>query len=153
MTKRSTHSLYIFIDRSNGVYALIAVEEGDLADVKRGLNWVVHYRKLGKRSKRGLLRAFPRRFKGVMGRLAYSRFFRNPEEMHRFLSSLGSCRCTVYCDDALCGWLRSKGHQAVPESRTPQGLRPLMLLADNLANYCRVMLERGRIENAEEMTK
>ena len=60
-------------------------------------------------------------------------------------------------DDAVYGALarRNLGSVAavVVESRVGGGLRRPMLLADGLANYARLMIERGRPEALEELEK
>ena len=114
---------------------------------------MVHFKELSGEARKGFLRAFPRRFRRIAPHLGHARLFTNPEEVYRFLSSLHCVDCTTYCDDTLYRWLRKRGLYVIPESRVPRGLRPLMLLADNLANYYRVMRERGKTENVEELMK
>jgi len=147
------NSLYIFIDRSVDVYALIAVEERVLTKVRRSLKWVVHFKKLSRREKKCFLKAFYKRFKKVVKYLTYSRIAYSPEEIYRFLCSLNLAEYIIYCDDPLSKWLKRRGYKAFPESRIPPNLRPLMLLADNLANYSRIMREKGRIEKIRELIK
>ena len=45
--------LIVFVDRSGGVYALIAVEEGRLYRLAARLTWVEHFKKLRRRENRG----------------------------------------------------------------------------------------------------
>lgn len=146
-------SLYVFIDRSVDTYALIVVEERNLPSLRRGLKWVVHFKKLSRREEKSFLGAFRRRFRKVMRYLTYSRLMYSPGEIHRFLSSLNLVKYTIYCDDSLSKWLKRKGYRVIPESRTPSNLRSLMLLVDNLANYSRIMHKKGKLEKIRELVK
>ncbi|MCD6357878.1 MAG: hypothetical protein J7L75_04805 [Thermoproteales archaeon] len=59
MSEDGWRRLYVFVDRSGGVYALIAVEQHLMSS---RLSWVKHFKKLRRREKRGYVRAFPHRF-------------------------------------------------------------------------------------------
>ncbi len=150
---QGARNLYVFIDRSEKVYALIAVEEANLKEAIRELGWVVHFRELGKMEKKGFLGAFPRRFQKIKRHIAYARFTLSLEDVHRFLASIEQRCHVIYCDDSIYDWLKKKGHNPIPESRMPNKFRQLMLLADNLANYCRIVLKRGIARKIRELEK
>ena len=150
--------LIVFVDRSGGVYALIAVEEGRLDRLAARLTWVEHFKKLRRREKKGYIRAFPRRLRAVRGLLAHARVFNELETLKRFLWRIAG-RVKVLCLDdsvygALAGFLREySGATVVRESKISGQLRRPMLLTDSLANYGRLMLQRGRPEKIEEITR
>jgi len=153
MHEKMASGLYVFIDKSNGVYALIAVEEANLKETIRALGWVVHFKEMGKMKKKGFLGAFPRRFRKIKRHLAYARFTLSLEDIHRFLASIEQRCHVIYCDDTIYDWLKKRGHNPIPESKMPQKFRQLMLLADNLANYCRIALKRGLNRKIKEIVK
>ena len=168
MGRRSPGSLYVFVDKSDGVYALIAVEESSVDGLASRLARVRHFRKLRKREKKGYIEAFPRRFQAVQKLLVHVRVFTDPGKLKHFLQSIAG-RVKVLCiDDEAYGYLAARRGlsfeerdiQVVRESRIkhqPQKiqnrLRRPMLLADNLANYGRLMLERGSFRNVKKLEK
>ncbi|HDI75060.1 MAG TPA: hypothetical protein ENF55_03800, partial [Thermoprotei archaeon] len=73
MVGQCSRRLYIFIDKSNNVFSLIAVRESELAKIASKIAWVRHFKTLRKREKRGFLKAFPRRVQRVYYLLVYVR--------------------------------------------------------------------------------
>ena len=60
MRKKRLRNLWVFIDESAGVYAVVVVSERRVDSQSSRLAWVKHFRILGKEEKKGYIRAFPR---------------------------------------------------------------------------------------------
>jgi len=158
MVGQCSRRLYIFIDKSNNVFSLIAVRESELAKIA----WVRHFKTLRKREKRGFLKAFPRRVQRVYYLLVYVRIFTRLNKLEHFLRSISKGIKVLCIDDEVLRHLESRGFRSekynirvILESNTRHkvGLRRLMLFTDNLANYARLMLSKGRYKDLEKLVK
>ena len=104
--------------------------------------WARHYRELPSERKRGYLRRFPKRYQKLLPYLAVSRVCLTLECVTRLLESLDTEKVIV--DDSLLPKLGISAN-TLPESSAVRSkhYRVLVTLADNLANYARVILEEN----------
>ena len=162
MVSQCSRKLYVFIDKSNNVFSLIAVEESELTKVASRIAWVRHFKTLRKREKKGFLKAFPRRAQRVHYLLVYVRIFTRLNKLEHFLHSISKGIKVLCIDDEVLRYLESRGFRSekynirvVLESKTRHkvGLRRLMLFTDDLANYARLMLSKGRYKDLEKLVK
>ncbi len=134
----------VAVDASGAkVYAVVGVEEHVLKSVIVGLaGWARHFREIPSRRKTGYLRRFPDRYKRLLPHLAVSRICLTLDCITRILQGLDVEKAVV--DDKLLQRL-SLGIEAIPESIAVRSrhYRILVTLADNLANYARILLERN----------
>ena len=139
----------IAIDVSDNVIAVVGAEEyilksGSLA----GLGWVKHFREVPSRRKRAYLRAFPRRYSKVLNYLKVSRITKDITEIDKLLCSLRPKLAII--DDRIFN--RVKYEHKVKESAVKAShLKKLILLADNLANYFRIILKERPKEFNDEL--
>jgi hypothetical protein len=119
--------------------------------------WAKHYREIPSKRKKGYMRRFPDRFSKTRNYLRIVRVFTSIE---RCLDLLGSINpVLVLVDDKLVDRVREALPSAtvVAESRVQhRHHRLLITLADNLANYFRIILREdpGRLrENLKRFEK
>jgi hypothetical protein len=123
------------------VVAIVGAWEHVLKSVITGMaGWAKHYREIPSKRKRGYLRRFPQRYRKLLPYLAVSRVCLTVECVAHLLGGLNIEKLIV--DDKLLPKL-NPGANTLPESSAVRSrhYRVLVTLADNLANYARVMLE------------
>lgn len=146
--------LVVAVDRSSDGVTVIAVVGAEEHVLKSrdfgGLGWLKHFREIPSRRKRAYFRAFPRRFSKVLRLLSLCRVLTRVDDLNKLLDE--ACPTLVIVDDSL---YRRVWHGAkVPESKAKsRHLRTLILLADNLANYFRILLQENSKKYAEELRK
>ena len=101
--------------------------------------WAKHFREIPSGRKRGYLRRFPQRYQKLLPYLAVSRICLTLECVASLLRGLNIEKAVI--DDKLIPRLDVPA-SVLPESKATRNThyRILVTLADNLANYARVML-------------
>ncbi|RLB79811.1 MAG: hypothetical protein DRH17_13110 [Deltaproteobacteria bacterium] len=115
-------------------------------------SWLVHFRELHPRKKRSYLAKFPKRFSKISNHLLYVRIFRYENELQNFVNQLEPAVLLV--DDKLLNLFQETNTPIVPEKNIRyKHHERLMLLADNLANYFRIILKEKPRNYGRELRK
>ncbi len=125
------------------IIAVVGTWEHVLKSVLPSLaSWARHYREIPSERKRGYLRRFPVRYQKLLPYLAVSRVCLTLDCVTRLTRNLGIEKAII--DDSLIPRL-SLSIDAIPESRAVKSkhYRILITLADNLANYARVVMKKN----------
>lgn len=115
-------------------------------------SWVEHFRRVSPRRRRGYLRKFSRYFPRISQYLEHVRIFREVNPLVRFVVM---CRpAVILIDDKLAKHVQNIDALIVPEShiRLKHHVR-LMLVADNLANYFRILLKNDPKRFRDELRR
>ena len=144
-------SLIVAIDVSDNVIAVVGAEEhvlksGPLA----GPGWVKHFREVPSRRKCAYLRALPRRYSKILNYLRVSRITRDITDVDRLLHSLRPKLAII--DDRIFNEVRYE-HKVKESTVKASHLKKLILLADNLANYFRIILKERPKEFNDELRR
>ena len=114
-------------------------------------SWVEHFRRVSPR-RRGYLRKISRYFPRISQYLEHVRIFREVNPLVRFVVM---CRpAVILIDDKLAKHVQNIDALIVPEShiRLKHHVR-LMLVADNLANYFRILLKNDPKRFRDELRR
>jgi len=115
-------------------------------------SWVVHFRKLHPRRKHSYLAKFSKRFPKISGHLLYARIFTSENEMLKFIMQLRPS--VILVDDKLLDIVKDVNTLIILEKNIRyRHHRRLMLLADNLANYFRILLKEKPKKFREELKR
>ncbi|RLG87241.1 MAG: hypothetical protein DRO39_01010 [Thermoprotei archaeon] len=112
-------------------------------------SWIEHFRRVSPRRRRGYLRKFSRYFTRISQYLEHTRIFRETNALARFIELHNPA--VVLIDNKLVNNVQHINALIIPESliRLRHHAR-LMLVADNLANYFRIVLrDRPKIFREE----
>ena len=137
--------LVVAIDLSEDGATVIAVVGAREHVLKRSefldhTSWVVHFRKLHSRRKHSYLAKLPKRFLKITRYLFYVRIFVSENEMFKFVTRLRPS--VILVDDKLLATVKEVNTLIISEKNIRyKHHRRLMLLADNLANYFRILLK------------
>ena len=145
-------TLILAVDVSNGIIAVVGAEDHILkSGFLAGIKWLKHFRRVPSRRKHTYLRAFPRRYAKVLNYLKVSRvIINNINELNELILTLRPELVVV--DDNIFNKVsyESKIKESGVKARH---LRTLTLLADNLANYFRVVLKERPKKFNDELRK
>ena len=112
--------------------------------------WVKHFREVPSHRKSSYMRRLPRRFAVLKRYLALVRIALDVEALVRVIASHRPS--LVLVDNKLLKYVRIEGAKVVPENRVIYRHHTvLMLLADNLANYFRLLLKNDPRRFVEEL--
>ena len=149
--------LVVAIDLSEDGATIIAVVSAREHVLKRSeflnhTSWVVHFRKLHPRRKHSYLAKLPKRFSKITRYLLYVRIFVSENEMLEFIVRLRPS--VILVDDKLLDKVKEVNTLIIPEKNIRyKHHRRLMLLADNLANYFRILLKEKPKKFREEFKR
>jgi len=139
------------------VIALIGVEDRLLKseEFPRLMSWAKHYREIGSNRKRRYLERFPQRYAKLLSYISLSRVYLSYIDLNRDLRLLEGLVALMLVDDKLANSVVvPSGATVVTESRIRYKYhRQLMALADNLANYFRILLNSSLEERFREELK
>ncbi len=115
-------------------------------------SWIEHFRRVPPRRKSGYLRKFSRYFPKISQYLDHVRIFRDVDPLVRFAMI---CRpAVILVDDKLAKYIQNIDVLIVPESRIRlKHHARLMLVADNLANYFRILLKNDPKRFRDELRR
>lgn len=139
------HGLVVAMDVSEDgprVVALIVAREHDLKmrEFLNNVSWLKHFRKIHPREKRSYLAKLPKRFLKVSRYLLYVKIFTNMEDLLNYTEQFKQALLLV--DDKLLGLVGRRSATVVREGNIRyKHHKALMILADNLANYFRIVLK------------
>jgi len=109
-----------------------------------------HFREMGSRRKKQYFKVFPRKFSKIMGLLEVAKTYSSTESLQEDLDKLAPL--IVIVDDKLFPTIRHP--RKVRESRVKEKhRRKLITLADNLANYFRILLKTNPEKYRKEREK
>ncbi len=115
-------------------------------------SWLEHFREIHPRRKHSYLAKFPKRFSKISGYLLYVRIFRNKNELLSFVRQLEPAVLLV--DDKLLNLFQEMSILVVSEKNIKyKHHKRLVLLADNLSNYFRIILKEKPRSFREELKK
>lgn len=142
-------------------YALVGAEEHVLKSVIVGLaNWAKHFRRIPSYEKQNYLRRFPERYRKILPYLSLSKVCLSIHCIFDILDKVRSELEFIIVDDRLARELKRLNVDMRLESqvlKVKKHLCVLKTLADNLANYARILLiEKGWVEamkKIEELEK
>lgn len=145
------------MDLSEGgasVIALVAARDADLKSegFSYASSWLRHYRELPSDRKLGYMRRFARGFARLSRYLEHVRVLTSADELDDYLMRIHPS--LVIIDDKLARRAEVPGARVVVESRVSRAEhRRLMLVADGLANYFRLILIREPARFHSELRK
>jgi len=134
------------------VIALIGAEEHVLktASFLRATRWVRHFREIGSDRKRAYLSLIPKRLEKVKPFLEIIKIHRDVDTIQVVVKELKPI--LVIVDDKL--YSKIQYFRKVKESRVKERHRKkLILIADNLANYFRMLLKNNPKKFKEELKR
>ena len=134
------------------VIAVVAAREHLLkrSDFLKAAKWVKHFREIGSDRKRFYLSTFPKRFRKLKPFLDITRICLNIRSTQDILNGLKPL--VVIVDDKL--YSKINHPRKVRKSRVKERHRRMLtLIADNLANYFRVLLKDNPERFLEELKK
>jgi len=139
------------------VIALIGVEDRLLKSEEflRLMSWARHYREVGSNRKRRYLERFPQRYTKLLSYISFSRVYLSYTDLNRDLRLLEGLVVIMLIDNKLADKVVTpSGATVVTESRIKYKYhRQLMALADNLANYFRILLSSNPERFREELKR
>jgi len=121
----------------------------------RLMSWAKHYREIGSNRKRRYLERFPQRYAKLLGYISLSRVYLSYTDLNRDLRVIEGLVALMLIDDRLANKVVApSGATVVTESRIKYKYhRQLMALADNLANYFRILLNSNTERFREELRR
>jgi len=134
------------------VVALVGAREHVLKSSRflRACKWVKHFREIGSDRKSSYLSAFPKRFEKLRPFLDIVRICLDAQAIQRIIDELGPR--VVIVDDKLYNEIQHL--RKVRESRVKERHRKVLtLIADNLANYFRLLLKSDPRRFREELER
>ena len=139
------------------IVALVGVEDHVLKSRKfqRLVSWAKHYREIGSNKKRRYLERFPQRYAKILSYIEVSRIYFSYADLDKDLRRIGKPVAVILIDDKLVNKVTTPSRAIViAESRIKyRHHRQLMALADNLANYFRVLLGSKPSQLRKELEK
>ena len=118
----------------------------------RKTSWIKHYREISAREKHIYIVLFPRRFKKIESFLSVVKICRNIACANDVIGSVTPA--VILIDDKLYNNFHNLASVVIKESRIYyRHHRRLCLLADNLANYFRILLKRNPRRYLEELKR
>ncbi len=125
-------------DGKSMVIAVVGAREHLLkSEITRRSSWLQHFRRIPSNEKRRYLRKFPDRFSRIQGFLAVIRVTRSIDEADKIIANIKPSLVVV--DDKLYDKINHP-NKVKESSPKPKYLDVLILLADNLANYFRYVV-------------
>jgi len=121
----------------------------------RLMSWAKHYREIGSNRKRRYLERFPQRYTKLLGYISLSRVYLSYIDLNKDLRMIEGLVALMLIDDKLANKVVAPSRATVvTESRIKYKYhRQLMALADNLANYFRILLNRKPERFREELRR
>ena len=136
------------------VIALVGAREHILKtrDFLYATSWIKHFRQVSLRRRRGYLRKFSRYFPKISEYLEHVKIFRETNSIMSFITMRQPA--IVLIDNKLISYVQTTNILLIPESniRFKHHVR-LMLVADNLANYFRILLKNNPKKFRDELRK
>ena len=115
-------------------------------------SWLEHFREISPRRRSGYLRKFSKHFQRISQYLERVKIFRNVEPLLSFVKSYRPS--VVLVDDKLTKYLQNIEALVIHESQVRfKHHARLVLLADNLANYFRLILKSDPKRFRDELRK
>lgn len=154
----SLRDLVVAVDVSRDgakVIAVVGVEEHVLKSrwFQRLVSWAKHYRRIGSNKKHGYMDKFPRKYVKVLKHLVLSRIYLSTESVGEDLRSRNIA--VVLIDDKLVNAIELPEQVLVITEGNIKYTyhKQLMALADNLANYFRILLKNNPKKFREEQER
>ncbi|RLI01471.1 hypothetical protein DRO31_06415 [Candidatus Bathyarchaeota archaeon] len=115
-------------------------------------SWLEHFRRIPPRRKNNYLRKFSKRFPRISQYLEHVKISTNTDKLVGFIKTIHPA--IIIVDDKLASLTQSTGTPIVLERNIRyRHHERLMLIADNLANYFRVLLRNNPRKFREELNR